>query len=203
MALPRPPRSADLPRWCGLGRRLGISYLLLLPLLTACLLNATTYYRPSAERGRVTQNRCVPTESNIEFPVGPLNVGAYAVEGQRDVIATLTLPTQPAPNATGQPAWRSLRFSSGDFAIRDLDRNTVHKALRVRAFRNDQSDSLTAPYHANPGRSYFWVDVYVPNPAPKNFELSSPPLVIDGQEWPIPVLRFERKTWAGISPFNC
>ncbi len=167
-------------------------------LLTGCVPNATSYYRPTMEGGQVLARHCVPTESIVEF--GPLPLQAVANEGNNALFISLSLPwRRPA-----QTAWQTFHFTTPEFRVRDLDSGASIEGVSVRVLRDDNSDSLVEPYRPQrPGGWRYSVDVKLPGPPPKKFELLIPPLVIDGHEVRYPPIRFERKTWVGISPFNC
>lgn len=171
---------------------------LVLLLLTGCVPNATSYYRPSMEGGRVLARHCVPTESIVEF--GSLPMQASANDGSNALFISLSLPSKrPA-----QSAWQTFHFAAPEFRVRNLDSGVMIEGVSVRVLRDDSSDSVVDPYH--PPRAGSWlysIDVKLPGPPPEKFELLIPPLMIDGREVRYPPIRFERKIWMGISPFNC
>jgi hypothetical protein len=167
-------------------------------MLAGCVPNATSYYRPSMEGGQVLARHCVPTESIVEF--GALPMQASIIEGNNGWFASLSLPSKrPSP-----PAWKTFHFATPDFQMRDLDTGVTTGGLPVRVLRDDKSDSPVEPYRPpQTGGWLYAVDVKLPGPPPEKFELLMPALVIDGREVRYPPIRFERKTWMGISPFNC
>ncbi len=167
-------------------------------MLTGCVPNATSYYRPSMEGGQVLARHCVPTESIVEF--GALPMQASASDGNNALFVSLSLPSKRPT----QTAWQTFHFATPDFRVRDLESGATVEGLSVRVLRDDGSDSLLEPYR--PPRPSGWlysVDVKLPGPPSAKFELLIPALVIDGHEVRYPPIRFERKTWVGISPFNC
>ena len=164
-------------------------------LLTGCVPNATVYYRPSVDGGKVVTAHCVPTQSNIDFQVGSLPIRARANEGQNGTIVSLT------PSAS---SWKTFHFTTTNFAVRNLDSGVTIRNLLVRVMRHDKSDLITEPYHVQTEKGhYYWLDVYLPRPTPENFEILSPSIMLDDKEFKFPPIRFERKVWVGISPFNC
>ncbi len=167
-------------------------------LLTGCVPNATSYYRPSMEGGQVLARHCVPTESIVEF--GALPMLASVIEGNNGWFVVLSLPARrPA-----QQMWQTFHFTTPDFRVRDLDSGVTVERLSVSVLRDDRWDSPVEPYRPpRPGGWLYSVDVKLPGPPPEKFELLIPALVIDGHEVRYPPIRFERKTWMGISPFNC
>lgn len=167
----------------------------LLLLLTGCAPNATVYYRPSVDGGKVVAAHCVPTQSNIDFQVGSLPFRARANEGQNATIVSLT---------PSKSSWKTFHFTTANFAMRNLGSGVTTRNLMVRVMRHDKSDSIIEPFHAQTAKGHFyWLDVYLPRPTPENFEILSPPIMVDDQEFQFPPIRFERKGWMGISPFNC
>ncbi len=146
--------------------------------------------------------RCVPTESMIEFnlpkPGGRLHVRAWADDGKHVKQVSLFFSGS---------AWNSIHFVSTDFRIRDVESQRTAAAASVTAYRsNDIAKLTTEPYLAAPerrGLSRFQVQVRMDAPLPDDFELLSPAVVIDGEEIVFPPIRFEKKTWLGISPLNC
>ncbi len=167
-------------------------------MLTGCVPNATSYYYPSIEGGRVLARHCVPTESIIEF--GSLPIQASVIEGNNGWIVLLTLPAKRPP----QPTWQTFHFTTPDFRAHYPDRGGTSDRLQVSVLRDDKSDSVVEPYHPpRPGSWLYAIDIKLPGPPPEKFEILLPSLMIDGREVRYPPLRFERKTWVGISPFNC
>ncbi len=166
-------------------------------MLAGCVPNATSYYHPAMEGGRVLSRHCVPTESIVEF--GELPLRASVSEANNSWLVLLGLPAKRPPTQT----WQTFRFSSSDFRVRYLD-GGMSDTLPISVLRDDKSDSAIEPYR--PPRPDGWLyalDVRLPGPPPVSFELIMPALLIDGREVRYPPLRFERKTWMGISPFNC
>ena len=103
--------------------------------------------------------------------------------------------------------WTDINFTSTDFRVLDLDRNVKINISSINAHSQDGFNKLqTKPYTAPPkniGIPRFTVQVRLPDPMPKNFKLSSPTIVIDGEEMKFPSILFEQKTWVGVSPLNC
>lgn len=176
---------------------------ILASMLVGCVPNATTYYRPSLAGGTVLASHCVPTESNLVFQVGPLWVHAVANQAMNGVIVNLDLSSQSFRARQPLASWRTFHFNEGGFSVRDLDSGATTQNLQARVFRQDKSNTLSDPYRLQAGQGSYWVDVYLPNPPPERFLLLGPSIVIDGLEMQFPPLRFERKVWVGVSPFNC
>lgn len=167
-------------------------------LLTGCVPNATSYYYPSMEGGRVLAKHCVPTESIIEF--GSLPMQASVIEGNNGWFVLLDLPAKNPP----QPTWQTFHFATPDFRAHYPNDGITTDSLPIQVLRDDKSDSAVEPYRPTQPRSWLYaIDIKLPGPPPERFEILIPPLLIDGREVRYPPLRFERKTWVGISPFNC
>ncbi len=166
--------------------------------LLGCAPNAAVYYRPSVEGGHVVAGRCVPLPSRTEFVVDNVRISAHVgtVRGRQFV----SLSLYPFPTQT-------VRFLSERFELRESEQGRPIPVASQEVFRHDREKALTVPYpHGNaaPTRSpYFNVLVYMDDTSAEAFELRSPPIVVDGTERPIPVIRFKRETWAGVSPLNC
>ncbi|MCB1614680.1 MAG: hypothetical protein KDI30_01575, partial [Pseudomonadales bacterium] len=175
---------------------------LLFAFLWSCVPNATVYFHPSVENGVVTTPHCVPAESIIDFQLGEgehrLQVRALADNG--DTVHQVAL-------FFGGNHWRSIHFFDTGFVIRDLESHVIITPSSLLAYKVDSIEPLTVePYLApagRPGLSRFSVQINTAEPLPDNFELQSPPAVVDGEQIAFPPIRFERKVWAGISPFNC
>lgn len=169
---------------------------LLIPALGGCLPNAVSYHRPSVEGGQTLSARCVPIQSTVDLSVGLMPVRA----GLDRKHVFLSLSRMP---------WQTIRFSSGEFRIRDLQSGRTIEAGSVEVFRDDGSKSLTAPYpqgagtRAARGGSSFWVHVNLRDPIPEVFELIVPSVLVDGVEERFPAIRFEQQRWVGMSPLNC
>ena len=175
---------------------IAVLFALLIPALGGCLPNAVSYHRPTVEGGKTLSGRCVPIESTVDLSVGLVPVRA----GLNRKHVFLSLSRMP---------WQTLRFSSAEFRIRDLQTGRTIEPRSVEVFRDDAVKSLTAPYpqgagtSAARGGSSFWVHVNLQNPIPERFALIAPSLVVDGEEEAFPVIRFEHQRWMGMSPFNC
>lgn len=163
-----------------------------------CVPNAAIYYRPSMEGGHILARRCVPTESIVEF--GALPMQASVIEGHRAWEIALGL----RPMKTLQPTWQTFHFATSDFYVRDLVSGITTNSLPISVLRDDKSSSAIEPYRmAGRGQGLFTIYVELPGRPPERFEFLLPPLLIDGKEVRFPPIRFERKVWTGISPFNC
>lgn len=166
--------------------------------MSGCVPNVTTYYRPAVEGGRLSAGRCVPTESIVTF--GALPIEARVVEGRDNWYLMLDID----PQGAAVPRWQSFRFGTGDFRIRDLDTGVIVKGLSVAVRRDDETASVLERYRRPAsGRIAYAVEIGVPGTPPRRFELLLPTAEIDGVETVFPPVRFERRTWVGISPFNC
>jgi hypothetical protein len=166
-------------------------------LLAGCVPNATTYYGPSVDGGRVvTRGHCVPLPTDVLFRVGTLPVRARVMEGYRSTYIAVRLGATSTPTGESRPAWRTFHFTADRFIVRDLERSadTTFDGL----INSDTEQPVTIP-----ATSSYWLEVHLPKPVPARFELVSPPIVIDGREYRFPTIRFARKLWVGISPFNC
>lgn len=163
-----------------------------------CAPNAAVYYRPSAEGGRVVAGRCVPLPSRTEFVVDNVRVSAHVstVRGRQFV----SLSLYPFPTQT-------IHFLSERFELREGAQGRPIPVASLEAFRHDREKALTEPYpHGNAAPTaspYFNVLIYMDDTSTEVFELRSPPIAVDGVERPIPVIRFKRETWVGVSPLNC
>ena len=163
-----------------------------------CVPNALTYYHPSMDGGQVLARHCVPTESIIEF--GPLPIEASVIEGHNAWFAVLGLPSKRPPKLS----WQTFHFATSDFYIRDSLTGVTTDKLPISVLRDDKSDTVREPYRPPSTKGWlFSIDVKLPGPPPERFELLLPPVVIDGKEVRFPPIRFERKIWMGVSPFNC
>ena len=174
-----------------------ITVLTLGGLSTGCVPNAATYYGPSVIGGRVvTRGHCVPLPADVLFRVGPLPVRARVMEGYRSTYIAVRLGADSASAGESGPSWQTFHFTSDRFVVRDLERkvDTTFDGL----MNADRAQPVTTPT-ATP----YWLEVHLPKPVPARFELVSPSLVVDGKELPFPAIRFTRKLWVGISPFNC
>ena len=171
---------------------------LALSILSAgCVPNATTYYGPSVDGGRVvTRGHCVPLPTDVLFQTGPLSIRARVMEGYRSTYIAVRLGANATPAGESAPAWRTFHFTADRFIVRDLERKT-----------DTTFDGLMNPDRAQPvtvpTTTPYWLEIHLPKPVPARFELISPAIVVDGREWPFPTISFARKLWVGISPFNC
>jgi len=168
--------------------------LALLVATSGCVPNSVSYYRPTLEGGTIVEERCVPIESGVDFAVGWLPVRARVIQGKDGDRIALILSPMPG---------QEIRLTSNRFAVRDLATGQVLENLSIEVYRDDRLDSMTSPSPRVPGARSFWVYVVLPEPAPAEFELTSPAVLVNGIEHAFPVIRFERKVWMGISPFNC
>ena len=177
---------------------------ILAPNLVGCVPNAAIYHRPSAEGGQVVSD-CAGVPRRIELKVGNLPFSVYATTTRREGVVSLSFGLKPLEVVE----FSSFRFSSDNFRIRDLSTNKLRDPSAISVYRNDGSDSVLAPYlYPEDARSAllgapFLVSIHFPEELPRSFELLSPSLILDGIGRDFPVIRFERKTWVGISPFNC
>jgi hypothetical protein len=150
------------------------------------------------EGGKVVARHCVPTESIVEF--GDLPFQALVIERRGSSVVVLRLPAR----ATSRPAWRTFHFTAADCSVRDLAGGVTAHRWATNVIRDDNSDSVVEPYKVTrPGRWLYTIYVGLPKPPAQAFEFLLPPRVIVGREVQFPPIRFERKSWMGISPFNC
>lgn len=182
--------------------RLILFTLISLFLLSACVPNAKTYYFPSSDGGEVRSGRCVATESLLDFEIKSthksIKIRARAAEGKNFNSVYLFFSGN---------SWNKINFTSTNFKIVDLANNLTISNLSSIAFKHDgtsklNTESYTAP-HSRGRASRFFVEIRLPEPMPEKFELFIPTIMIDGDKIKIPTIRFERKVWVGISPFNC
>ena len=170
--------------------------------LSACVPNSVRYYRPTVDGGKVLTPHCVPTESIVEFNLpstnGRLHVRAWANNGKYINQISLFFSGK---------SWNTIQFTSTNFQILDIEKHVIINASSVLAYRSDSTSNLTIePYMAPPERlgvSRLQVQVNSSDPLPRNFELLSPSIVVDGEIITFPSIRFEQKQWLGISPLNC
>lgn len=175
--------------------RIGLLACLLGTWLTGCVPNATQYYRPSVEGGRqLTTGHCVPLPRAVVFQVGPLPVRALLGAGARTTYVDLRLGDRADLPDAAAASWQSYHFTADRFLMRDLARDTLSGPLTRFTSSPDVTETSTQPR---------WVEVRIPKPLPARFEFISPPIMVDGQSLPFPVIRFEKTLWMGISPFNC
>ena len=178
-----------------------IGFVCSLLFLGACVPNAVTYYRPSMEGGEVVAVSCVPTESRVEFSLDNLSISAITNITRRTNELTVSLFLNPL---TGQ----RIHFSSDQFKVRDIERGIQIIDTSIFASRIDGIKSPSTPFPADDSRISplgfnFSVHISFPDTNIESFELVSPPIIIDGIETIFPVIRFQRKTWVGVSPLNC
>ena len=166
-------------------------------LLAGCVPNAASYYAPSVADGQVvTSGHCVPLPTDAVFQVGTLPARARVMEGYRSTYIAVRLGSDLMTTSDPKPSWRTFHFTRDRFLVRDLARNVDMTFDKV--MNRDRSLPVTAPTIAP-----YWLEIHLPKPVPASFELISPSIVVDGQEYPFPPIKFERKLWVGISPFNC
>ncbi|ABM03709.1 hypothetical protein Ping_1939 [Psychromonas ingrahamii 37] len=180
-----------------------ILFLSLVLTLSGCVPNAVTYYRPAAEGGYVHAKGFVPTVSLLDIVIGSphqsVHIRAWANDGEHKNIVYIGF---------SGCAWNNINFTSTDFKVIDLDNNIAINVLSVFANKHDSFKKLNtipyaAPHKTLPGMTRFSIDIQLPNPMPKKFELLSPLLIIDGEKITLPTIRFEQQVWVGISPLNC
>ncbi|MEJ2345261.1 MAG: hypothetical protein P8076_11305 [Gammaproteobacteria bacterium] len=185
-------------------RIMKLGRLLAAPILSAivagCMPNAVSYYRPAVEGGKLSTPICVPTESLMDFTLGSshrLPVRVLADDGPhvRQVAVFFK-----------RGSWQRFRFVSTDFRIRDLDKQVTIRPAAVRLFTDKGIEPLTTAPFVLPTTNkpvLIHMQITLPGRMPDRFEVLSPDIVIDGEQMPFPLMRFERKTWMGISPMNC
>ena len=171
--------------------------------LIGCAPYTVQYYRPAADGGIVRSKPCIPTESLLDIIIrsthGSINIRSWAADEKN--INTIYL------GFSGK-GWSRINFTSTDFKVIDLDSKLTINALSVFAHMHDGFKELNTELYAVPqknltGTPWFSINIRLPDPMPNNFELSSPPLIIDGEKIKIPTIRFEKKVWVGVIPFNC
>jgi hypothetical protein len=177
---------------------------ILLPNLVGCVPNTAIYYRPSAEGGKVVSD-CAGVPRRVELKIGTLPFSVYATTTRGEGVVSLSFGLKPREVVE----FSSFSFSSDNFRIRDLSTNFLRRPSSISVYRNDGSESVVAPYlfpedtqSALLGAP-FLISTHFPEGLPRDFELLSPSLILDGIERGFPVIHFERKPWVGISPFNC
>ena len=151
----------------------------------------------------MTSAVCVPTDSMLDFEI-------------KNTRSSVKIRTRAGGNLVylgfSGNLWSSINFTSIDFMIRDLEKNTTMQPLSVHAHEHDSYGPLqTGPYVAPPNSPVaqaanlprFSVDINFAEPMPKHFELVSPSILVNGEEIEFPSIRFEKKLWMGISPINC
>jgi hypothetical protein len=169
-------------------------------MLAGCTPNAVSYYRPTVEGGKLSTPFCVPTESLMDFTLGSrhrLPVRVLADDGPHVRQVALFFR---------RGSWERFHFVSTDFRIRDLDKQVIIRPDAVRLFTEKGIEPLTTAPFVLPATNkpvLIHMQVTLPGKMPDRFEVLSPDIVIDGKQMPFPVMRFERKTWMGISPMNC
>ena len=177
--------------------------------LEGCLPNVATYFRPEVRGGETLQERCVPIRSMVKFEVGTVTASVrYLPEGgQRRPGVWLSLHA---------PLTQRFSFVSTAFLLNEAPTGKPIPIREVRVFRDDEQESLTVPYGGeetrvrNPNgsmrglRGEFTVVLYTDELLPiDSFALHIPPLRVNAETIEVPLVRFRREVWTGISPFNC
>lgn len=163
-------------------------------LLAGCVPGGSLYYHPSMAGGKTVKHYCEQTPSIVNFRIGPLPGHALARKTQDGTVVFMGLGTYFLPRNTPPRTWKNFRFASDRFAARDLGRKVTLDNLPYQG--------PDAPITSSTAKRYS-LQITLPKSTPDRFELISPPLVVDGQEWSFPPIRFEYKLWVGILPFNC
>ncbi len=179
--------------------------LFVLVFLQGCVPNATVYYQPSVEGGKLQAGSCVPVKNRVAFVVGDsifssLPVSAYSNFSGKRINLSLSL---------GPPAWHKIHFLSERFVVYDVDNDKQYSDITIAVNRDDNIESSSTPYpdyskYKSPPRyKYFDVHISVPDNNSETIELRVPPVIVNDVEVDFPIIRFHRKLWMGISPFNC
>ncbi|MEJ2479027.1 MAG: hypothetical protein P8Y78_02400 [Acidihalobacter sp.] len=163
-------------------------------LLAGCVPGGTLYYHPSMAGGKTVKHYCEQTPSVVNFQLGSLPGHALARKTKNGTVVLMELGSYFLPRNTPPRTWKTFHFATDRFAARDLVRNVTLSDLPYRG--------PDAPL-ASPATKRYYLQIDLPKSTPDRFELISPPVVVDGHEWPFPPIRFEYKLWIGIVPFNC
>ncbi|MDG6773077.1 hypothetical protein QCB45_01950 [Thiomicrorhabdus sp. ZW0627] len=169
-------------------------------LMVGCVVpSATTYYHPSAQGGNILTNKCSQTASIIELSSLPLV--ARVVEGHNKALyVIINLPTIRPENVS----WKTFNFTSSEFEVYFPESGQKFKKTPSYLYRNDKSTTMTEPYSSSFSQSWsYTVEIKIEGKIPEQFQVTLPPLIIDGVEQKIPPINFKRKVWMGIAPFNC
>lgn len=170
-------------------------------MLGACTPNAVTFYRPSVDGGEIIIGKCVPVERSIKFKINDLEISSNAFTTSRTNQLNIVLSLKPI-------AGQKIYFVSGRFIVRDLKKKAVVPLKNLFVSRIDRINSPSVPFpekgfDLSPRGFNFTVYIAINDTDLELFELISPPININGIEYEFPVIRFEQKSWFGISPLNC
>lgn len=173
---------------------------LLVTTLAGCAPNLVDYVHPSMPGGTEVVGDCIPAPYRTEFPAGDLQLRVSSVrahDGRTFVILQL-IPKRDM----------SFAYAEGPFRFHAADRGTTIHPDRVSVRRSDGEADTTTPYRFDhrqigPLQFEFRIEFELPPDVQRRYALEMPDLVVDGVTHAIPDITFERRTWAGISPFNC
>ncbi len=168
-----------------------ISSILLLSIFSACMPNATIYYRPTvAIPSSHEKGNCVPIEKYVHFTI-PTKKGAIRVRGYGNTFSTSDGNFIEAQYVI-YGNWNEIKYAGDDFSA------TVTGSDQTL----QPTDFYGEVYQFEHTRMFNSGCVFK-KPAGKSFEFTFPVLLIDGEEITLPVLHIEKKLWVGLSPFNC
>lgn len=159
--------------------------------LTACVPNATSYYRPSVDfKSYHEKAHCVPVEKFVHFTI-EYEKGILEIRGSGSIYST-----GKGKRASGQYViegkWAEIKYKDDNFYYSDANSTERLKAKEIFGKVYQYRDS-----------KMFNSEAVFDNPSSDNFDVIFPKLIVDGEELSLPVLHVEKKIWMGISPFNC
>jgi hypothetical protein len=168
-------------------------------LLAGCYPAMTTYYQPSATGGVLQKSKCTEMESLVRLDAGNIKVNAR-VEHVRDKVY-VGLILEP-------PVAQTMRLSSDRLLLRDSDTRQLIAVREITRTGDGEGRTLTEPFRYEAGERrkspWIWLRLEVDDLERHSaFELETPPIWVDDVAQQVPVIRFQRKTWTGMAPFNC
>lgn len=159
----------------------------------------STYYQPSATGGVLQKSKCTEMESLVRLNAGNIKVNARVEHVRGKAYVGLIL--EP-------PVAQTMRLSSDRLLLRDSDTRQLIAVREITRTGDGEGRALTEPFRYEEGERrkspWIWlrleVDDLERHPA---FELETPPIWVNDVVQQVPVIRFQRKTWTGMAPFNC
>lgn len=165
--------------------------LFLLLAITACVPNATMYFRPTVDiESTHQQAHCVPVDRFVLFNL-KVKEQTLKVRGYGD--------TWSHPHGSGtegqyviEGKWDDIRYKNDGFYLL-----VTGSDIKVRPTK------ISGQVHHYEGYSTFNASAVFPEQNAARFDIYFPPLLVDGVEVELPVLHLKKTLWTGISPFNC
>jgi hypothetical protein len=172
---------------------------LIVVVLAGCYPAMTSYYQPSAMGGVLQKSKCTEMESVMRLNAGNLKVNARVEHVRGKAYVGLIL--EP-------PVAKTMRLSSDRLLLRDSDTRQLIAVRGITRTGDGENRALTEPFRYEEGERrkspWIWLRLEVDDLERHSvFELETPPIWVDAVAQQVPVIRFERKTWTGMAPFNC